>query len=92
MKKFKRVKKNQKLKIEGTGNETRSFIYISDFCDAFLTLIKYGKHLNIYNIGTENRVKISKIIEIIKITKKKITTSKIKLKTGGTKHRCRYKK
>ena len=89
LKKFKRVKKNQKLKIEGTGNETRSFIYISDFCDAFLTLIKYGKHLNIYNIGTENRVKISKIIEIIKkITKKKITTSKIKLKTGGTKHRC----
>ena len=89
LKKFKKVKKNQKLKIEGTGNETRSFIYISDFCEAFLTLIKYGKHLNIYNIGTENRVKISKIIDIIKkITKKKIKISKTKLKTGGTKHRC----
>ena len=41
-----------------------------------LTLIKYGKHLNIYNIGTENRVKISKIIEIIKITKKKLQHQK----------------
>ena len=73
LRKFKKVKKHQKLKIEGTGNETRSFIYISDFCDAFLTLIKYGKHLNIYNIGTENRVKISKILDILrKITKKKL--------------------
>lgn len=89
LRKFKKVKKHQKLKIEGTGNETRSFIYISDFCDAFLTLIKYGKHLNIYNIGTENRVKISKILDILKkITKKKIKISKTQLKTGGTKHRC----
>jgi len=87
--KFKKVKKHQKLKIEGTGNETRSFIYISDFCDAFLTLIKYGKHLNIYNIGTENRVKVSKILDILKkITKKKIKISTTHLKTGGTKHRC----
>ena len=89
LRKFKKVGENQKLEIEGTGNETRSFIYISDFCEAFFTLIKKGKHLNIYNIGTEHRVKISKILEIItKITKKKIKISKTNLKTGGTKHRC----
>ena len=89
LRKFKKVGKNQKLMIEGTGNETRSFIYISDFCEAFFTLIKKGKHLDIYNIGTERRVKISKILEIIKkITKKKVKISRTKLKTGGTKHRC----
>jgi len=87
--KLKKVRKNQKLKIEGTGNETRSFIYISDFCEAFFALIQKGKHLNIYNIGTEDRVKISKILEIIKqITKKKFKITNKKLKTGGTKHRC----
>ena len=42
--KLKKVRKNQKLKIEGTGNETRSFIYISDFCEAFFALIQKGKH------------------------------------------------
>lgn len=89
LRKFKKVGKNQKLMIEGTGNETRSFIYISDFCEAFFTLIKKGKHLDIYNIGTERRVKIIKILEIIKkITKKKVKISRTKLKTGGTKHRC----
>ena len=35
--------------------------------------MKKGKHLNIYNIGTEERVSIIKLINNIKkITKKKI--------------------
>ena len=87
--KIKKIKKNKKLNIEGSGNETRSFIYISDFCEAFFTLIKKGKHLNIYNIGTEERVKIKKILEIIKkITNKKFKIHNKKIKAGGTKHRC----
>jgi len=87
--KLKKIKKNKRLIFEGSGNETRSFIYISDFCEAFFTLIQKGKHLNIYNIGTEERVKIKKILEIIKkITNKKFKTINKKIKAGGTKHRC----
>ena len=88
-KKFKNTKSNKSLKIQGTGNETRSFIHISDFCEAFYLLIKKGKHLNIYNIGTQERVKIISILRNLEnIAAKKIKIIKSPLQAGGTKHRC----
>ena len=59
------MKKKKIIDIQGTGNETRSFIHIKDFCEAFNILFDRGKHLNIYNIGTEERVKIRKIVRIL---------------------------
>jgi|TARA_B110000027_G_scaffold13739_1_gene13247 nucleoside-diphosphate-sugar epimerase len=86
---FHKTKKNKTLKIQGKGSETRSFIHISDFCEAIYLLIKKGKHLNIYNIGTSERVKIIKILKILeKFTSKKIKIIEGPLKIGGTKHRC----
>lgn len=79
----------KKIKIQGTGNETRSFIHVNDFCKAFYLLIKKGRHLNIYNIGTEERVTIIKLLNYIKkITKKNFAISTSPLKKGGTLHRC----
>ena len=87
--KFKRLKKKKIIDIQGTGNETRSFIHIKDFCEAFNILLDRGKHLNIYNIGTEERVKIKKIVHILEnITKNKVRISNSSIKKGGTKHRC----
>ena len=37
--------KGRNFKIQGTGKEIRSFIYIDDFIDAFNLIIKKGKHL-----------------------------------------------
>ena len=52
-------------------------------------MLKKGKHLNIYNIGTEERVKIKKIVHILEnITKNKVRISNSSIKKGGTKHRC----
>ena len=51
IKRFKFLK-GKKFKIQGSGNEIRSFIYIEDFLQAFNLLLNKGKHLNIYNIGT----------------------------------------
>lgn len=76
------------LKIKGSGVETRSFIYIDDFVKAFYLIFKKGKHLNIYNIGTEERIKIIDLANlIIKIFKKKIIIKKEQIAKGGTKHR-----
>ena len=76
------------LKIKGSGLETRSFIYIDDFVKAFYLIFKKGKHLNIYNIGTEERIKIIDLANlIIKIFKKKIIIKKEQIAKGGTKHR-----
>ena len=49
--KVKNLNSKGKLKIQGSGKETRSFIHIEDFCRAFYLLIKKGKHLNIYNLA-----------------------------------------
>jgi len=38
--------------IRGSGQATRSFVYIDDFTDGAMAVIERGKHLNIYHIGT----------------------------------------
>ena len=80
---------NKKFKILGSGEETRSFIYIDDFIDAFDLIIRKGKHLNIYNIGTSEKVKIKKLAFLIsKSFDKKILFNKKKIAKGSTKNRC----
>jgi nucleoside-diphosphate-sugar epimerase len=81
---FKKLK-GKKFKIQGTGNEIRSFIYIEDFISAFNLILKKGKHLNIYNIGTSERIKIKDLAyKLSKILKKKISIKKTPLRKGGT--------
>ena len=83
------LSKNGKIKIKGTGNEKRSFIYIEDFLNAFDLIFNKGKHLQIYNIGTTEIVKIKELVKkIIKITKKKLKITHSKLAKGGTVIRC----
>jgi len=80
---------NKKFKILGSGEETRSFIYIDDFIDAFDLIVRKGKHLNIYNIGTSEKVKIKKLASLIsKSFDKKILFNKKKIAKGSTKNRC----
>jgi len=80
--------KGKKFKIQGTGNEIRSFIYIDDFVDAFNLILNKGKHLNIYNIGTNEKIKIKDLAyKLSKIMKKKIILKKTSLAKGGTKLR-----
>ena len=80
--------KGKKFKIQGTGNEIRSFIYIEDFINAFNLILNKGKHLNIYNIGTNERIKIKNLAyKLSKIFKKKIIFNKTSLAKGGTKIR-----
>ena len=87
IKRFKTLKK-KKFKIQGTGNEIRSFIYIEDFIEAFKLLLKKGKHLNIYNIGTSEKIKIKDLAyKLSRILKKKIILKKTALAKGGTKKR-----
>jgi nucleoside-diphosphate-sugar epimerase len=44
--------------IQGTGLETRSFIYIDDFVDGLILMLEKGESQNIYNIGTMDEVTI----------------------------------
>lgn len=80
--------KGKKFKIQGSGNEIRSFIYIEDFLQAFELILRKGKHLNIYNIGTSEKIKIKDLaFKLAKIYKKKILLKRTALAKGGTKIR-----
>ena len=88
IRKMGKIKKNSSLKIQGTGKEIRSFIYIKDFISGFHKLLTKGKHLQIYNIGTTQSIKIKDLVlKISKIMKKKIIIKSSALKKGSTKIR-----
>ena len=87
IKRFKNLK-SKKFKIQGTGNEVRSFIYIDDFISAFNLILNKGKHLNIYNIGTSEKIKIKYLAnKLSKLFNKKIKLKRTSGKKGGTKIR-----
>tara|TARA_B100000401_G_C52814040_1_gene725725 strand:- start:2612 stop:3550 length:939 start_codon:yes stop_codon:yes gene_type:complete len=81
IKKIKKSKTN--VKIQGTGKEVRSFIYIDDFCDAFNSILKKGKHLEIYNIGNSNPISINNLVKLLKRLMKKENIKIIKSKRSG---------
>ena len=84
---FKSIK-GKNFKIQGTGNEIRSFIYIEDFLNAFDKILIRGKHLNIYNIGTNEKIKIKNLAyKLSKILGKRIKIKNISLTKGSTKIR-----
>lgn len=87
IKRFKNLK-NRFFKIQGTGNEIRSFIYIDDFVNAFDLILKKGKHLQIYNIGTSEKISIKGLVKLMAdLLGKKIIIKKSSLRKGGTKKR-----
>lgn len=86
---IRKVKKaKNSIKIKGSGLQTRSFIYIDDFVEAFYLIFKKGKTSNIYNIGTQEKIRIIDLVKkIIKIFNKKLIIKKEKIAMGGTEHR-----
>ena len=47
--------------IQGTGKETRAFVFIDDFVDGLMLVMKQGEHLGIYNIGTTEEIAIVQV-------------------------------
>jgi dTDP-glucose 4,6-dehydratase/UDP-glucose 4-epimerase len=68
------------FKIHGDGTQTRSFIYIDDFIDALVLLLKSGNHLETYHIGTVDEVTIKDVAEKIG----DFFGRKIKIEAGDT--------
>ncbi len=90
-----RMNKNRKknrlinFQISGSGNESRAFNHIDDFVEGFLKILNKGKHLNIYNIGSNEETKIKDLAFLIaKNLKCKINIKKTPIAKGSTKRRC----
>ena len=73
------LKKNKtKLKVNNKGSSIRDFIHIDDLVKIYSTLIK-SNHTGVYDIGTGKGIKISDIIDNLKITNKNILYPKNKV-------------
>src|SRR3989338_4172058 len=57
------LSKQVELPIQGSGNQTRSFIYIDDFIEGTMHAMEKGEHLEIYHIGTMEEVSIFRIAQ-----------------------------
>lgn len=81
--------KEIKFPIQGTGKETRSFVYIEDFIDGLMLVLEKGEHLGIYHIGTMEEISIEQVaIEVGQYFGRKVTVIPGKPAEGGTKRRC----
>lgn len=75
--------------IQGTGNETRAFVYIDDFIDGVMVMLAKGEHLGIYHIGTMEEIAIATVAqEIGRYFGREITLVPGELAKGGTPRRC----
>jgi nucleoside-diphosphate-sugar epimerase len=51
--------------IQGTGHQTRSFVFIDDFIDGIMLVLARGEHLGIYHIGTMEEVSIAALARMV---------------------------
>lgn len=78
-----------KFPIQGTGKETRAFVFIDDFIDGLMIVLKKGEHLGIYHIGTMEEITIGKVaVEVGKYFGRRVTIVPGKLAKGSTPKRC----
>jgi len=61
-----KLKRNpNELEILGDGEQNKSYIYIEDCVDAMFHGLKADESVNIFNIGTEDQIKVKRIAEIV---------------------------
>lgn len=75
--------------IQGSGEESRAFVYIDDFTRGLERVIEHGEHLGIYHIGTEDECSVSKLAELVgSCYKRSIKIIPGSLARGGAQRRC----
>jgi nucleoside-diphosphate-sugar epimerase len=77
------------FEIQGTGQETRAFIYLDDAVRASLCVMERGEHLGVYHIGTSEEVTIEKLArEVARYFDLEITIVPGELRPGSPVRRC----
>ena len=75
--------------IQGSGEETRSFVFIDDFTDGLMLLIERGEHLGIYNVGTTDEIAIAEVVRMVGgYFGRRVEIVPGDLPAGGTLRRC----
>ena len=51
--------------VQGSGTQTRAFIYIDDFIDGLMLTLEKGEHRSIYHIGTMEEISIEALARMV---------------------------
>lgn len=77
------------LPIQGTGEETRAFVYIDDLVDGVLRIIEHGAPQAIYHVGTDVEIAIADLAHAIgRAMGREVEVRPGPLQPGGTPRRC----
>lgn len=89
MRQLPQTNRTSTFQIQGTGRETRSFIYIDDFVDGLMLVLQKGKNREIYNIGVQEETTIRHLTTLIaKTLGRNIRIAPGKLQPGSPLRRC----
>lgn len=59
------LKKNEKVKVHGTGEYIRNWLYVLDACEAVLSVMQHGKNGETYHISSDEEYSVLQIVEMI---------------------------
>jgi nucleoside-diphosphate-sugar epimerase len=77
------------FQIQGTGRETRAFVYITDLVDGVMRVIDRGEHLGIYHIGTDVETTVADLAHAVaQCFGREIRVVPGELQPGGPLRRC----
>lgn len=75
--------------IQGTGQETRAFAYISDFVAGIKCALDHGEHMNVYNVGNDQEISMIDLLhKVAGYFGRELNVIKGPLLPGGTLRRC----
>jgi nucleoside-diphosphate-sugar epimerase len=78
-----------RLPIQGTGEETRAFVYIDDLVDGVLRIIQDTAPVAIYHVGTDVEVAIADLAKAIaRAMGREVELQSGPVQPGGTPRRC----
>jgi nucleoside-diphosphate-sugar epimerase len=77
------------LPIQGSGEETRAFVYVDDMAEGMLRVVERGAHLGVYHLGTTDEVTMKDLaIAIGRAVGRDVVVVPGALQPGGTPRRC----
>ncbi len=75
--------------IQGTGKETRSFVFIDDLIDGLMLVIERGMHLGLYHVGTTEEIAIEDVARLVgNYFGRQVEVIPGRPAPGGTPRRC----
>ncbi len=75
--------------IQGTGKQSRAFVYIDDFIDGLMLAIEKGEHLGIYHIGSMEEVTMEVLARMVgEYFGRRVAVMPSEPALGGTSRRC----